>query len=166
MVVDSGMSRVPETDGSGMSRLVTVRASKANVDQRRGRAGRLGPGICYRLWDEAETRGLVAAPTPEILSSDLSGLVLTLAEWGETKPQRLNWLDAPPSGRLKTASTVLSELGAIDSIGGLTTKGKAMVRLPMPPRLAALVVSAATPRRESYRRPDCGTCKRAGRWRQ
>lgn len=146
VVVDGGMARRPETDSaSGLSRLVTVRASRANVDQRRGRAGRLGPGICYRLWDEAETRGLVAAPTPEILAADLSGLVLTLAEWGETQPERLSWLDTPPPGKLKAAQARLCGFGALDEKGLLTAKGKQMAKLPLSPNYAALVVSADTP---------------------
>lgn len=145
VVVDSGLARVPETDPNGQSRLVTLRAARANVDQRRGRAGRLGPGVCYRLWDEAETRGLIAAPRPEILAADLSGLVLTLAEWGENDPLSLNWLDAPPGGRLKAAQSMLLQLEALTSEGGLTEKGKAMARLPLPPRLAALIIGTRDP---------------------
>ncbi len=145
-VVDAGYARVPVVDlAFGTSRLQTIRAARANVDQRRGRAGRLGPGICYRLWDEAETRGLAAAPEPEILGADLSGLVLTLAQWGETQPERLTWLDTPQAGRIEAAQLALQELGAQASDGTLTAKGQAMARLPMPPRLAALVVSAASP---------------------
>ena len=145
VVVDSGFARVPVVDGAGVSRLQTIRAARANVDQRRGRAGRLGPGVCYRLWDEAETRGLVASPEPEIMNADLTGLVLTLAEWGEREPQRLTWLDTPPMGRLKAAQDLLLSLAALDGAGALTPKGKAMARLPLPPRMAALVVSADTP---------------------
>jgi ATP-dependent helicase HrpB len=144
VVVDSGFARVPVVDGAGVSRLQTIRAARANVDQRRGRAGRLGPGVCYRLWDEAETRGLVASPEPEIMNADLAGLVLTLAEWGEREPTRLTWLDTPPAGRLKAAQDLLSSLGALDDERALTPKGKAMARLPLPPRMAALVVSADT----------------------
>ncbi|MEM9938539.1 MAG: ATP-dependent helicase HrpB [Pseudomonadota bacterium] len=146
VVVDSGMARVPEVDPAGIStKLVTIRAARANVDQRRGRAGRLGPGICYRLWDEAETRGLVAAPTPEIIGAELSGLLLTLADWGETNPLALSWIDAPPSGRINAARDSLLQLGALDAEGRLTAKGKAMADLPLPPRLAALIVGAETP---------------------
>ena len=143
VVVDGGKQRQSQYETRGNStQLVTVTAAKANVDQRRGRAGRLGPGICYRLWAEAETRGLAAAPTPEILSSDLSGLVLTLAEWGESDPARLIWLNPLPEGRLQAAREQLRELGALTADGGLTAKGKTMARLPLPPLMAALVVSA------------------------
>ncbi len=146
VVVDSGFARVPTYDPNGGSTgLQTIRAARANVDQRRGRAGRLGPGICYRLWDEAETRGLVAAPEAEVLNADLGGLVLTLAEWGEGQPERLTWLDTPPAGRLEAARAQLLALGALDTDSALTAKGKAMARLPLPPRMAALVVSAETP---------------------
>lgn len=144
VVVDSGYARVPVTDSNGTSRLQTVRAARANVDQRRGRAGRLGPGICYRLWDEAETRGLTAAPEPEIVNADLGGLMLMLAEWGESDPTRLTWLDMPPNGRVMAARSQLMALGALDMAGVLTAKGKAMVALPLPPRMAALVVSAGS----------------------
>lgn len=145
VVVDSGYARVPRYVPGGLSsELQTVRAARANVDQRRGRAGRLGPGVCYRLWDEAETRGLTAAPEPEIQNADLAGLLLTLADWGESDPQRLNWLTPPATGRLMAARQDLLALGAIDENGALTAKGKAMIRLPMAPRLAALIVGAET----------------------
>ena len=145
VVVDSGYARVPRyVPGGVSSELQTVRAARANVDQRRGRAGRLGPGICYRLWDEAETRGLTAAPDPEIRQADLSGLYLTLAEWGEADPNALTWLTPPPSGRVKAAQAELQALGAVTARGGLTEKGAAMIKLPMAPRLAALIVGAAS----------------------
>ncbi|HPF24773.1 MAG TPA: ATP-dependent helicase HrpB [Hyphomonas sp.] len=143
IVIDSGLSRVAEDNVGGLgSRLTTVRASRASVDQRRGRAGRLEPGVCYRLWDEEATRGLMPSPVPEILSSDLSGLVLTLAEWGERDAQNLTWMDAPPAGRLKAATDLLATLRAIDGEGRLTPLGSEMSRLPLPPRLAALVAGA------------------------
>lgn len=145
VVVDSGYARVPRYVPGGLSTaLQTVRAARANVDQRRGRAGRLGPGICYRLWDEAETRGLTAAPEPEIQNADLSGLMLTLADWGEPNPDSLNWLTQPPSRRLKAARQDLLALGALDESGGLTKTGREMTKLPLSPRLAALIVSAKT----------------------
>ena len=146
VVVDSGFARVPKyVPGSTSSDLQTVRAARANVDQRRGRAGRLGPGACYRLWDEAETRGLTPAPEPEIQNADLSGLCLTLAEWGEFDPDRLTWLTPPAHGRMQAARGDLTALGALDQAGALTAKGKAMSQLPLAPRLAALISSAKTP---------------------
>ncbi|MEL6956077.1 MAG: ATP-dependent helicase HrpB [Pseudomonadota bacterium] len=145
-VIDAGLVRVPVYDPSGRAqRLVTERASLASVDQRRGRAGRTGPGVCYRLWDEAETRGLVPDITPEILRADLSGLVLSLAEWGERDPGNLTWLDPPPPGRMKAGLARLAALGAIDDSGALTDKGRAMAALPMAPHIAALIVSGQTP---------------------
>lgn len=146
VVVDSGFARVPRYVPGGLStQLQTVRAARANVDQRRGRAGRLGPGTCYRLWDEAETRGLTAAPEPEILNADLSGLMLTLADWGEANPDALNWLTPPAQGRLAAARKDLLALNAIDPNGALTETGRAMTKLPLTPRLAALVVGATSP---------------------
>ncbi|MHA7898789.1 MAG: ATP-dependent helicase HrpB [Henriciella sp.] len=146
VVIDSGYARVPRYVPGGIStELQTIRAARANVDQRRGRAGRLGPGICYRLWDEAETRGLTPAPEPEILNADLSGLLLTLADWGERDPLRLNWLTPPPAGRLTAAKADLAALGAIDPAGQLTDTGRTIANLPLPPRLAALVATAQTP---------------------
>lgn len=145
VVVDAGLARVAEHDAdTGSVRLVTRRAARANVDQRRGRAGRTGPGVCYRLWDEEATRGLPAAPTPEILSGDLSGLVLALADWGERDPARLVWVDPPPPGRIAAARAELAELGALDSDGALSERGRAMARLPLEPRLAAMIASAKT----------------------
>lgn len=146
IVIDSGLSRVAEEDLGGLgSRLTTVRASRASADQRRGRAGRTAPGACYRLWDEAATRGLMAAPTPEILVADLSGLALTLAEWGTQDAGALTWMDPPPPGKLKGARAQLAALGALDEVGMLTARGREMSRLPLPPRLAALVASAPGP---------------------
>lgn len=146
IVIDSGLSRVAEEDAGGIgSRLTTVRASRASVDQRRGRAGRTAPGVSYRLWDEAATRGLMAAPTPEILVSDLSGLALTLAEWGTQDAASLTWMDAPPAGKLKAARAQLAALGALDGEGQLTARGREMARMPLPPRLAALIASAPGP---------------------
>ncbi len=162
-VIDSGLARVPEFDAhSGASKLVTVRASRANVDQRRGRAGRLGPGVCYRLWDEAETRGLTAEPSPEILNADLSGLLLSLAEWGERDPSALTWLDQPPTGRVEAARTSLMSFGAIDRDGALTIKGKTMAKLPLAPRFAALLVGAETPGETALAAEIAALCSEAG----
>ncbi len=143
-VIDSGLARRPEGGTEGAERLVTVRASLASVDQRRGRAGRLGPGLCYRLWAEQETRGLPPHDTPEILRSDLSGLVLTLADWGEREPSRLTWVDPPPPGRVAQAREALVALGALGPDGSLTDTGRRLAALPLSPRLAALVARAGT----------------------
>jgi ATP-dependent helicase HrpB len=143
VVVDSGLARIAEEDVGGLgSRLTTVKASRASVDQRRGRAGRTAPGICYRLWDEAATRGLAPAPMPEILKSDLAGMVLALAEWGEADAGNLTWIDAPPKGRLAAARVQLEALGALDVEGRLTALGRDMSRYPLAPQLAALVARA------------------------
>lgn len=145
-VIDAGLARISEFDpGVGGSKLVTRRATRANVDQRRGRAGRTRPGVCYRLWDEEGTRGLAAAPTPEILSADLSGLVLALAEWGERDPSRLTWIDTPPAARIKAAQQELRSLGAIDQQGALTARGREMSAMPLPPRLAAMIAASQSP---------------------
>lgn len=142
-VIDAGLARVAAYDPDGGSRLSTERASRASVDQRRGRAARTGPGVCYRLWDEEETRGIPAEPTPEILTADLCGLVLALAEWGERDPGRLAFMDPPPAGRLAAAKAKLCELGALDDAGAITERGRDMARLPLDPALAAIIVCAA-----------------------
>ncbi len=141
-VVDAGFARVADFGVEGGATLVTRRASRASIDQRRGRAGRLGPGVCYRLWDEESTRGLAPEPTPEILTANLDGLVLALAEWGEADAARLAWIDPPLAGRLSAARAALTALGALDGNGALTARGREMAALPLEPRLAAMIVGA------------------------
>ncbi|MBV9409512.1 MAG: ATP-dependent helicase HrpB, partial [Candidatus Eremiobacteraeota bacterium] len=144
IVIDSGLARVPRYEPDiGFTRLETVRVSRAAADQRRGRAGRTEPGICYRLWDEAQTGSLEAFARPEILAADLSGLVLDLAEWGVTDPDTLAFLDPPPRAALTEARTLLRELGAIDADNRITDEGRALRALPLPPRLARMVIDAA-----------------------
>jgi ATP-dependent RNA helicase HrpB len=144
IVVDSGLARVPVYQPDvGLTRLETVRVSRAAADQRRGRAGRTEPGVCYRLWDEAETRALEPFLRPEILTADLSSLVLDLAQWGVTDPDQLTFLDPPPRTALAEAKALLRELDAIDTDGRITAEGKQLNRLPLPPRLARMVVDAA-----------------------
>ena len=143
IVVDSGMARVPRYEPDiGLTRLETVRASRAAVDQRRGRAGRTSPGVCYRLWDEPQTASLAAYTQPEILSADLSSLVLDLAQWGVRDPATLAFLDPPPAPALKEANSLLSELGAIDGDGRITAEGKSLRALALPPRLARMIVDS------------------------
>jgi ATP-dependent helicase HrpB len=143
IVVDSGMARVPRYEPDiGLTRLETVRASRAAVDQRRGRAGRTEPGICYRLWDEPQTASLAAYTQPEILSADLSSLVLDLAQWGVRDPATLAFLDPPPAPALKEANSLLSELGALDADGRITAEGKSLRALALPPRLARMIVDS------------------------
>ncbi|MFT3989143.1 ATP-dependent helicase HrpB [Aestuariivirga sp.] len=140
-VVDTGFKRSPRFDpATGMTALETIRVSLASADQRRGRAGRLGPGVCYRLWPEAETRALVPHDPPEILTADLAPLVLELAAWGITDGKALDWLDPPPSAPFAQAGDVLKRLEAIDAQGRITAPGRAMVKLPLHPRLAHMVV--------------------------
>src|SRR5712675_2382177 len=144
IVVDCGLSRVPRYEPDvGLTRLETVRVSRASADQRRGRAGRTEPGICYRLWDEPQTASLEPANRPEILTADLSSLVLDLAQWGVADPDQLTFLDAPPRPALTEAKALLRELGAIDTDGRITADGKQLRSLPLPPRLARMVVVAA-----------------------
>ena len=143
IVVDSGLARVPRYEPDiALTRLETVRASRAAVDQRRGRAGRTGPGICYRLWDEPQTASLAPFTQPEILSADLSSLVLDLAQWGVSDPATLAFLDPPPAPALKEARSLLRELGALDGDGRITAEGKSLRALALPPRLARMVVDS------------------------
>jgi len=127
----------------GLTRLETVRVSRAAADQRRGRAGRIEPGVCYRLWDEPQTAALEPFAQPEILAADLSSLVLELAQWGVADPARLVFLDPPPAPALNEARALLAALGAIDGAGRITEEGKLLNRLPLPPRLARMVVDAS-----------------------
>jgi ATP-dependent helicase HrpB len=143
IVVDSGLARVPRFEPDvGVTRLETVRVSRAAADQRRGRAGRIEPGICYRLWDEPQTASLEPFARPEILSADLSSFTLDLAAWGST-PEQLAFLDPPLRPALAEAKALLAELGAIDADGRITEEGQKLRRLPLPPRLARMVVDAA-----------------------
>ena len=143
VVIDSGLARVPRYEpGIGVTRLETVRVSRAAADQRQGRAGRTEPGVCYRLWDEAQTQSLTAFARSEILDADLSGLVLYCADWGATDPMRLSWLDPPPAAALSEARGLLNSLGALEPDGRLTARGRALRRLPLPPRLAAMILQA------------------------
>jgi ATP-dependent RNA helicase HrpB len=143
MVVDCGLARVPRYEPDvGVTRLETVRVSRAAADQRRGRAGRTGPGVCYRLWDEPQTAALEPFARPEILAADLSSFALDLAAWGSA-PEQLAFLDPPPQPALAEAKALLTELGALDRDGRITAEGKLLRRLPLPPRLARMVVDAA-----------------------
>jgi ATP-dependent helicase HrpB len=144
IVIDSGLARIPLYEPDiGLTRLETVRVSRAGADQRRGRAGRTEPGICYRLWEEAATGSLEAFARPEILAADLSQLLLDLAQWGVRDPADLSWLDPPPTPAVAEARKLLQSLGALDSEGAITENGRAMRSLPLPPRLARMVTRAA-----------------------
>jgi ATP-dependent helicase HrpB len=143
IVVDSGLARVPRYEPDiGLTRLETVRAARAAVDQRRGRAGRTEPGVCYRLWDEPQTASLAPYTQPEILSADLSSLVLDLAQWGVADPAALSFLDPPPAPAWKEAKSLLSELNALDGDGRITVEGKSLRALALPPRLARMIVDS------------------------
>jgi ATP-dependent helicase HrpB len=144
VVIDSGQARVPRFDpASGLTRLATVRVSRAAADQRRGRAGRTEPGVCYRLWDEAETRALSAYADPEILDAELSGLALDLARWGAKDTAGLTFLDPPPAAAFAEARALLVRLEALTADGVLTAHGRALADIPLPPRLAHMVLKAA-----------------------
>jgi ATP-dependent helicase HrpB len=143
IVVDSGLARRPRYDrGAGITRLVTERASRAAVTQRAGRAGRQGPGTVYRLWEEAATAGLPRFDPPEILEADLSALLLDCALWGVSDPRALRWLDPPPTAAVDEARRRLLSLGALGEDGRPTAHGKAIAALPLPPRLAHMLVEA------------------------
>jgi ATP-dependent helicase HrpB len=141
VVVDGGRMRLARFDpGSGMTRLVTLAVSRAAADQRRGRAGRLGPGVCYRLWSEADDRALLPYTAPEMAEADLAPLALDLAQWGVADAGALAWLDPPPAAHLAQARELLGELGALDRDLRITAHGKAMARLSLHPRLAHMVL--------------------------
>lgn len=148
-VIDSGLARVARLDARhGINTLAVVPISKASAKQRAGRAGRTAPGRCIRLWSEAEHAGRREAETPEILRLDLSALALELRGWGLEGPGTLPWLDAPPAAALASAERLLVDLGAVrEDDGTLTDIGKAMLPLPVPPRIARMLVEA--------RRQDC-----------
>ena len=147
IVIDSGLARVPRYEPDvGLTRLETVRVSRAAADQRRGRAGRTAPGVCYRLWEEAQTGALEAFAQPEILAADLSGFVLDLAQWGVTEPDALAFLDPPRRPALTEARALLRDLTAIDAAGRITEEGRKLRALPLPPRLARMVVDAGAQR--------------------
>ena len=144
-VVDSGWSRVPRFDpNTGLTRLDTVRVSRAAAEQRAGRAGRLGPGMCYRLWGDSVHGGLRPANVPEILEADLAPLLLELAAWGVTRPALLRWLDPPPPGALAQARDLLNKLSAIDGQGQITAIGRRMAAMPLHPRLAHMLLRCRT----------------------
>lgn len=144
VVIDSGLARVPRFEADiGVTRLETVRVSRAAAEQRAGRAGRIESGICYRLWDEPETQGLVPFAEPEIKSADLSGLLLDCAEWGAADPRALAWLDPPAEGVLTATRADLQTIGALDGDGHITSVGRKLRALPLPPRLARMLLSAA-----------------------
>ncbi|HEX8947429.1 MAG TPA: ATP-dependent helicase HrpB [Dissulfurispiraceae bacterium] len=143
VVIDSGLTRRLQYDPStGMNRLVTIPVSQASAVQRKGRAGRLGPGVCYRLYSRHAFQSMVPFTPPEMLVSDLSALALELAAWGVKDPSSLSWLDAPPAAGWETARALLTDLGALDRTGSITARGKAMARLPLHPRLGRLLVRA------------------------
>ena len=143
VVVDAGLARTVRFDpGTGMSRLVTERVSRASADQRRGRAGRTEPGVCYRLWHQGEEAGMAAYARPEVLEADMAPLCLELAVWGVREPASLRWLDEPPAESVRQALPLLRDLEAVDAGGRVTARGRAMARLPLHPRLAHMVLAA------------------------
>ena len=144
VVIDSGLARVPRFEPDvGVTRLETVRVSRAAADQRRGRAGRTEPGVCYRLWDEPQTQSLPAFAEPEIRSADLAALLLDCVEWGTPDPLSLPWIDPPSIAAIEAAREELMELEALDAEGRITAIGRRLRSLPLPPRLARMVISAA-----------------------
>ena len=143
VVIDSGWMRVPRfSPRTGMTRLATVRVTRASADQRRGRAGRTAPGVCYRLWTAGEDASLLPQRVPEILEADLAPLALDLAARGIADPRELAWLDPPPSGAYAQAVELLSALDAITSESGITMHGRGLARLPLHPRLGHMLLNA------------------------
>ena len=143
IVVDSGLARRPRYDrAAGLTRLATERASQAAIAQRAGRAGRQAPGRVYRLWEEAATQSLPRFDPPEIFHADLTALMLDCAIWGVTDPTSLRWLDPPPAAALEEAHRRLLSLGALGEDGRPTAHGRALAALPLPPRLAHMLIEA------------------------
>ena len=143
VVIDAGWLRTPRFDPrSGLTRLETIRVTRDSAEQRRGRAGRLEPGICYRLWTEKEQVSLAVHRPPEILEADLAPLMLDLAQWGAQSPDELSWLTPPPAGAVAQAKDLLVQLGAFSASGRLTDHGRHMTELPLHPRLAHMLISA------------------------
>ena len=150
VVVDSGLCRKPVYDPQrGLNRLETVRISRDMADQRAGRAGRVAPGVCYRLWSAATEQRMPPVRVPEILEADLAPTVLAIAAWGESRPERLPWLAPPPALSLRHARELLVELGALDANGGITPHGRALAGLPCHPRVAQMLLKADTPERKA-----------------
>jgi ATP-dependent helicase HrpB len=146
VVIDSGLARVPRfSPRTGMTRLITVPVSRDSADQRRGRAGRVAPGVCYRLWTAEEEQRLPERSVPEILAAELAAFALELAVWGVRDPAELRWLDPPPAGAWAQACALLRLLGALDAEGGVTPAGRRMAALGLHPRLARMLLAA--PRR-------------------
>ena len=143
MVLDGGLARAARFDARrGMSALVTLPVSRAQADQRRGRAGRTAPGLCFRLWSENEQRHLPDAPQPEIRTADLAHLALNLALWGDPLGEHLAFIDPPPAAHLSRARALLLDLGAFDAAGRLTPHGRAISALPVHPRLGHMILKA------------------------
>ncbi len=145
VVIDAGQVRAPRFDPrTGLTRLETMRVTQDSADQRRGRAGRLGPGVCYRLWTEPEQLALAPHRSPEILDADLAPLLLDIVHWGVADPSELRWLTPPPSGVVAQAKDILIRLGALDGSGRLTPHGRQMARLPLHPRLSHMLLTSIT----------------------
>ncbi len=150
VVIDSGLTRKPRFDpGSGLSRLITEAIPLASAEQRAGRAGRLGPGVCYRLWTRAQEHGRPERRVSEILQTDLAPLALELALWGVKEPKDLSWLDPPPAPAWEQAVELLHALGALDARHAITRRGRAMAELPIHPRLAVMLLGAAASARQT-----------------
>jgi ATP-dependent helicase HrpB len=143
VVIDSGLTRRLQYDPStGMNRLITISVSKASAEQRKGRAGRLSPGVCYRLYSRNAFHAMVPFAQPEMLASELSSLALELAVWGVKQPSALSWLDPPPASAWEQAVQLLLDLGALDKSVSVTSEGRTMARIPLHPRLARLLLRA------------------------